>query len=216
MTTRVLKPWWRIVGPTRGRALLIVLVAAVAACRLTAACISGLHTTSGDFAATLPGAYAEELNPTLWDGPDGRHEAFSYRHGYIYGPTQYLTLWPIVFLDSFRQIAMLLLPVYSGVVLAIAYLLWRLCERLVPLRDGCRAGHKLTVFAAVALFAPLLIAMGQREFETVQALVIVLAAYSVATRRSVAAGALAGYIAMFKYWPAALGLFFVLKRQWKA
>jgi hypothetical protein len=216
MSNRSPMPWWRMVGPTRGRALLIVFIALLAACRLTAACVSAIHATSGDFTVTLPGAYAEDLNPTLWNGPDGRHEAGSYRHGYTYGPAQYLTLWPIVFLDSYRQIVMVLLPVYLCVVIAIAYVLWRLCETLVPLRDGCRLGHLLTVFAAVALFAPLLIAMGQREFEVVQALVIVLAAYAIAARRTGAAGALVGYIAMFKYWPAALSVHFILKRQWKA
>jgi len=58
--------------------------------------------------------------------------------------------------------------------------------------------------------------MGQREFEVVQALVIVLAACGVAAARPAVAGALVGYIAMFKYWPALLGAHFVVKRQWRA
>jgi hypothetical protein len=45
---------------------------------------------------------------------------------------------------------------------------------------------------------------------------IVAAAYFVATRRPVVAGALLGYISMFKYWVVALLGYFVLKRQWKA
>jgi hypothetical protein len=140
----------------------------------------------------------------------------SYRHGYTYGPSQYLTLWPIVFLDSYRQIAMTLLPIYAAVVILIGYILWRLCEALFPLSDGCRAGHLMTVLAVVLAFGPLLIAFGQREFEVLQALAIVLGAYWLATDRTFAAGAVLGYISLFKYWPLALAGYFVMTRRWRA
>ena len=47
------------------------LVLACAVVRFAGVVASGVTAvTYGDFAATLPGAYAERLNPTLWNSPD--------------------------------------------------------------------------------------------------------------------------------------------------
>ena len=78
--------------------------------------------TKGDFYMTLPGGYAETLNPTLWNSPElviPRMEVRQYfpeserdtARTYLHGPTQFLTLYPIVFLDSYAEIARLLLVV---------------------------------------------------------------------------------------------------------
>src|SRR5229473_7812927 len=72
----------------------------------------------GDYAATLPGAYAKTLNPTLWESPDLKGSYVFQRDMYVYGPTQYLVLYPTVFLNSYAQIARVLGYVY-GVVLAL-------------------------------------------------------------------------------------------------
>src|SRR5438132_13718701 len=62
----------------------------------------------GDFFATLPGAYVQSLNPTLWNSKDLQMAMGFHRPFYIYGPTQYLTLYPMAFLDSYAQIAAVL------------------------------------------------------------------------------------------------------------
>jgi len=58
----------------------------------------GLTFSHGDFYYTMPGEYASRWNHTLWSSPD-LEEARAYNKGaYYYGPTQYLTLFPVVFL----------------------------------------------------------------------------------------------------------------------
>lgn len=206
---------WTKIAPTRIRAMVLSLLFILAVVRFAMSVVSAAHLSHGDFVETLPGFYAEQWNLTLWDSPDIVGIGF-HRHAYGYGPTQYLTLWPIVFLDSYRQIAAVLLPIYVGAVIGMAVLLWRLSEALLPRHDDCRWGHAMTVFTGVFMFGPTLVALGQREFETVQALVIVGAAYAVARKRAAVAGGLAGYISMFKYWPLGLLGYFTLTRQWKA
>jgi hypothetical protein len=210
-------PVWTRIAPTRVRAILVSFLFGLALLRFAVAVLAALKFNQGDFLATLPGAYAERWNLALWDSPDlqGAVPGFHF-HGYAYGPTQYLTLWPIVFLDSYRQIAAVLLGVYIAVVFGIAYVLWRLCETLIPDQPQYRWGRLMTVAAAVLMFAPMLMALGQREFEIVQALMLVVAAYYVARGGPLVAGAVLGYIAMFKYWIVGLLGYFILKRQWKA
>ena len=90
----------------------------VAALYLIKGIYRGLSYTHGDFYNTLPGEYASRWNPTLWHSADIQ-PALAYNHGaYLYGPTQYLTLFPIVFLDSYASIASWLLAVYPVVLLA--------------------------------------------------------------------------------------------------
>ncbi len=208
--------WWAKIARTRPQAFVILALFGLALLRFASACASAVHFNEGDFFATLPGAYAEDWNLTLWDSPDLKNSIPGFhRHGYGYGPTQYLTLFPIVFLDSYSQIALVLLPVYVGVVMATAYVLWRLCELLVPAHDDFQWGRVMMVATAVFLFGPLLTALGQREFEVVQALMVVVAAYLLARGRSVASAAVLGYISMFKYWGLGLLGYFLLRRQWK-
>ncbi len=66
----------------------VVLITA-AVCRIGAAWYAGLEHNRGDFYATLPGAYAQTLNPDLWNSPDLRHADGYQRAEYLYGPTQY-------------------------------------------------------------------------------------------------------------------------------
>ena len=122
------------------------------------------------------------------------------------------TLWPVVFLNSYQQIATVLLCVYVFVVAGTAGAIWQLCETLVPVPGVPRYERAMTVFAAVLLFGPLQTAMGQREFETVQTLLISLAAYFVARGRPAIAAAVMGYVSMFKYWPLAFLGYFTAKR----
>jgi hypothetical protein len=207
---------WPRIARSRRAAIILSLVFVLAVFRFAGAVASAVHFNHGDFENTLPGPYAEQWNLKLWDSPDLRDSVAFHRHSYGYGPTQYLTLWPIVFLDSYRQIAAILLPVYVAIVLGTGHVLGRIGQVIVPERQDCRWGRMMCVYASVFLFGPILVALGQREFEVVQGLIIVAAAYLIVRGRAAGAGALLGYISMFKYWVLALLAYFVLKRQWKA
>jgi Glycosyltransferase family 87 len=177
--------------------------------RFLVATYQAISFNHGDFYATLPGAYAQTLNPTLWNSPDLVDSWAYHRAIYLYGPTQYLTLYPIVFLDSYQRIASVLLGLY-GVLLFIAmYLLWR------TLREG--EDRRTLPFAQVVgvtlFFTPVLQAFGQREFEVVVFLVITLATTYLIRGRSMVAGALLGYATWFKLWPAAFAGYLLLKRR---
>src|SRR5436190_2773375 len=164
---------------------LVMLALLLAAVRVAGAVHSARTSSHGDFAATLPGAYAEKLNPRLWNSDDLKGSWGFHRPVYLYGPTQYLTLYPIVFLDSYAQIATVLLFVYGGVVACSIYLLWR------TISDGDpKAAAWLAPVAIVSvLFFPLIQAYAQREFEVVVFLFVVAGTYMLVTRREGLAGA---------------------------
>src|SRR5262245_34715013 len=123
----------------------------------------GQTFTIGDFYYTFPGEYAQRLNPTLWNSPDIKG-ALQYNHGdYFYGPTQYLLLFPIVFLDSYATAAAVLLFVYTGVLL----IAWHLQSKLVMLGDVRVPAMPGVLFGVMFAFLPLTQALIQREFEVV-------------------------------------------------
>jgi hypothetical protein len=163
----------------------------------------------GDFFATLPGAYVQSLNPKLWNSKDLRLAWGFHRSFYYYGPTQYLTLYPIVLLDSYKQIAVALSFVYATVLAAAIYVLSRLA-------GAAGAARPWGVFALSLVFAPLLQAYFHFEFEVVVFFVIVTAMWLLVRRQDGWAGALLGYITWFKIWPVVFLGYFVLRRQWKA
>lgn len=176
---------------------------------LAKALYRGMAFTHGDFYFSLPGEYAARLNPTLWNSPDLR-EALAFNHGaYIYGPSQYLTLFPVVFLDSYHAIAAALLVVYAAVAIAAWYVLW------TTLREGEAAmrGMGAATFALTFAFLPTTQALIQREFEVVALLALTAACALYVRRRDTASGALVAYLTWFKYWPVALIGTFVVHRR---
>ena len=100
-----------------------LLVLAVA--RFAVAFEAGTRFYRGDFYASLPGAYAETVNPALWNSPD-LENIQSRSAAYLRGPTQYLTLYPLVYLDTYQAIARVLLVVYALAIVLIAVLMHRL------------------------------------------------------------------------------------------
>ena len=72
----------------------------LACLRLITVIYASLSFMHGDFFQSLPGPYAEVMNGALWDSPDLVNPHSFHRHSYGYGPIQYLTLFPIVFLGS--------------------------------------------------------------------------------------------------------------------
>ena len=139
--------------------LIACLVLAFAIIRFAGVVASGLTSvTYGDFAATLPGAYAESLNPTLWNSPDLSNSWAFQKQTYIYGPTQFLTLYPIVFLDSYAAIARLLLVVYVGLILLTC---WVISKSFDFLSEGDAVSRRLLIYGSTLLFFPLLQALIQ-------------------------------------------------------
>lgn len=178
---------------------------------LAKAIYRGLTFTTGDYYFTLSGEYVRRLNPALWNSPD-LQASIAYNHGtYLYGPTQYLSLFPVVFLDSYQSIAALLLVVYPVVLLAA----WYGLSLLVG--GGARPSGTLmaVLFAVSFAFLPLSQALIQREFEVVLFLLIVLACLSLVRGREVTSGALIAAATWFKYWPIVLLGTFVLHRRLK-
>lgn len=175
--------------------------------RIGAALWAALRNTQGDFYAALPGAYVKTVNPALWDSPDLQGAWGYHLDTYFHGPTQYLTLYPVAYLDSYARIAAVLLPIY---VVALGAMFWattRVAARLSA------AQATVPLLASTFLFFPLLQALIQREFEVVTTLAMVLALWCLLVDRRSIAGALLGYVAWFKYVPLLFVGYFGL-RQW--
>jgi hypothetical protein len=187
-----------------------VVIAGV--CRLALAAYSGLENNRGDFYSTLPGAYAQTLNPELWNSPDLQLAEGYHRAEYLYGPTQYLTILPLLFFDSYQSLATLLLLVYLVLIALSAILMWRSFR----LFSGAPPYGLAAVFASTCLFLPLLQAYGQREFEVFILFLTTAALYALLTHRDGVAGALMGYAAWFKFFPLAFLPYFAIRRRRRA
>lgn len=188
-------------------AMAILTIAAIV--RFGAAARGGLTMIGGDFYQTLPGPYVERVNPALWNSPDLADSAAFHKDYYLYGPTQYLTLYPIAYLRSYADIADLLLLAYPVLIALTIVLLWR---TMVAREPGRRAGVFPAV-CAVLLFAPLIQCYVQREFEIVTFLVWTLGAYFLVTERETLAGAAMGYVTWFKLLPIGFLPYFALRRS---
>ena len=186
----------------------VVLIAAVA--RFGHAAYQGLTYSIGDFYSTLPGAYVQSLNRTLWASPDLTNMVGRVSH-YHRGPTQYLTVYPLSFLNSYREIANVLLAVYALLIPATAYLMWR------AFAPGSRDYQLLAlVMSSSLLFFPTLQAYIAREFELVIMLGTVLMFTAAIRDRLFTAGAWAAYITLYKYMPVALLPYLLVRRWWRA
>jgi hypothetical protein len=189
--------------------VLLFVAALMAAARFGVAVYRAPTSAVGDFHATLPGGYVKTLNPTLWNSPDLITPNRYPRDGYMYGPTQYLLLYPIAFLNSYEQIARVLGVVYAGVLGWTLYLMSALLAGRRHL-----AWTPLVVIAVVLLFPPSYQAYIQREFEIVVFLFLVASACMIASGWDAPAGGLLGIITWFKIWPIAfLGYLLVTNRS---
>jgi hypothetical protein len=188
-----------------------ISLVALTGARIAAAVWAAVSNTRGDFYASLPGAYVRTVNPTLWESGDMAGAWGYHAETYFHGPAQYLTLYPLAYLDSYAAIARVLLPVYV-VLLGIAFCLLNAAIRRLT------GGAALTapLFAATFLFFPLLQSFIQREFETVVFLVLAGALWALVQDRRSLAGALLGYIAWFKYVTLMFVAYLTLRRWWRA
>ena len=193
-----MKPW------------LVALLLALAVARFGQVAYRGLTYSIGDFYSTLPGAYVETFNPTLWNSPDLVDEV-GKRPSYRRGPTQLLTTLPLSYLNSYREIALVLLVVYGVLIFASAYVMWRAFGG--PSRD-------VTLLALVVssslLFYPTLLAYTAREFEVLLLFVTVLLFAAARAGRQWTVGAWTAYLSLFKYLPLGLLPLLVARRWWKA
>ena len=188
-------------------ASLIVLVAV----RVAMIVWSALTNIRGDYYASMPGAYVRTVNPTLWDSPDLQGTWGYHAETYFHGPTQYLTLYGMAWLNSYHQIAMVLLPIYGALLVALFVLMRRLSVRLAPEWE-----LSVPLLASTFLFFPLLQAYLQREFEVVITVAMAWALLAIVDDRRRFAGALLGYVAWFKYTPLLFVGYLALRRWWTA
>ena len=178
---------------------------------LAKAVYRGLAFTRGDYYFTMPGEYAKRLNPTLWTSPD-LQQAIGFNHGsYLYGPTQYLTLFPVVFLHSYESIAAALLIVYPLVLIAAWGCLWR----ALAAGEQPRPQMAAVLFAAMFAFLPLTQALIQREFEVVGFLLLLCACRLLVRGQEAACGVVLAGLTWFKYWPVILLGTLIVHRRWR-
>ena len=188
-----------------------MLLIALVIVRVASVTWSATGRVRGDFYASMPGAYVETLNPTLWESPDMQGAWGYHNHTYFHGPTQYLTLYPVALLDTFAAIAALLLPIYAVLLGVTFWLMWRIARRL-----GASDALFVPLLTSTFLFFPLLQAYLQREFEVVITCLIAGAMLLLIDKRSSKAAALLAYAAWFKYIPLLFAGYLGLRRWWKA
>lgn len=187
---------------------LVPLLVALALVRVGLVFVSGFSFGRGDYYATLPGAYAETINPTLWNSPD-LENIQGRLPGYLRGPAQYLTLYPLVYLDSYEEIGTFLLMVYGLLVLVIAEVSFRVFQRAhgAPI-------PRAPVFIATLFYFPLLQAWVGREFEVVIALAFLFALWAAVSDRRGLLGGIVAYIALYKYIPIIAVPYLLMRRWW--
>lgn len=183
-----------------------LLVLAIA--RFAVAFESGTRFYRGDFYASMPGAYAERVNPALWNSPD-LEDIQGRRAAYLRGPTQYLTLYPLVYLDTYHAIARVLLVVYALVILGIAVLMHRLLREV----QGEPVSWAPIVICTLFYF-PLLQAWGGREFEVLIVLAFTLALGAAVRQRLALLGGLLAYVTLYKYLPLLAVPYLIARRWW--
>jgi hypothetical protein len=185
----------------------LALLVALAILRFGLVFTAGLRFNRGDFYATLPGAHAQAVNPTLWNSPD-LEDIQGKQAAYLRGPTQYVTLYPLVYLDSYATIAAVLLVGYGIVILLIAEVSYRF---LRPLTDGALTRAPLLI--ATLLYFPLLQGWLGREFELVITLAVACAYWATVHDKRGTLGALLAYVSLYKYLPF-LSVPYLLVRRW--
>lgn len=188
----------------------ITVLLALAIVRFVLVFESGFRFSIGDFYATLPGAYAETVNPTLWQSND-LENVLGREPRYLRGPAQYVTMYPLVYFDSYASIATFLLVAYGLIILAVAELTFRTLRDLTP-SPLARA----PIFITTMLFFPLLQAWLGREFEVVIVAAFALALWAVTRNRLALAGSLLGYITLYKYLPVVAVPYLIARRWWRS
>ena len=203
------RPEPALTKPLLPRPIVILLVVLVVV-RTGAMTRSAITHIRGDFYASMPGAYVERVNPALWNSPDMAGAWGYHQDTYFHGPTQYLTLYPLAYFDSFAAIAAFMLPLLAVILAITFWLMWRAARRL-------GAGNDLFVplLASTFLFFPLLQAYLQREFEVILTCALAGALLALLADRRSTAAALLAYAAWFKYIPLLFTGYFVVRR-WMA
>lgn len=172
----------------------------------------GLSVQYGDFFATMPGAFAKDLNPALWNSADLSTSWAFQQEVYLYGPAQYLALYPVVYLfDSYAEISRFLWVAYAA---TIALSLVMIARSVRLLGWDSRSAHA-GLFCAAGCFFPLHQAFLQREFEVVVLASTSAATYFVLSSRTAIAGALVGFITWFKFFPLIWLPYLAMRRWWR-
>ena len=188
------------------------VIFAVVTLRVTFAVWNGLDNDRGDFYATMPGAYAKTLNPALFDSLDFSESWVFQRDVFLYGPAQYLTMAPLVYVfDTYRELARFLLLAYALAITGCAVLMARMFTA-----DGGGRRARVAVLAGTWLYLPLLQAYAQREFRVVIVAASVVATWWILRRREALAAAVIAYITWYKFFPLAWVPYFGARRWVRA
>jgi hypothetical protein len=159
----------------------------------------------------MPPAYAEWLNPALWNSEDLVNSWVFQRPVYLSGPTQYLTVAPLVYwLDTYQEIATVLLVIYGVMIVLSVVIIRRAVDAFGPVAPGTGLAMAASTFA----FLPLLQAYTQREFEVAVFFAKVCAVALLLRRREGLAAALTAYATWFKFMPV-LWLGYFIIRRWR-
>jgi Tol biopolymer transport system component len=193
--------------------MVVAALVALACLRFGYGIYAGAGQNRGDFFDSMPGRIVETINTTLWQQP-GFTETYNARHTYVYGPTQYLTILPFLFADSFDALATALLWLHVPLTLGAAIYLWKMARILAPSID--RHTSLMAVVTAMGLFFPLLYGFVAREFEIVCFAVTAAAAYLLVAGRPAGASGLLAYTAWFKMWPLVFVLHDAARRRYKS
>lgn len=192
------------------RTLIVAALLAIAVVRFSAVAYRGLTYSIGDFYATQPGAYVETFNPTLWASAD-LTDVQGKSSFYHRGPTQYLTTLPLSLLDSYRQIALVLLVVFPILIAGAAVVMWRAFS-------GARRDPMLLalILTTSLVFYPTLQAYVAREFEIVIMAATAMLFAAALGRRETSIGVWTAYLSLYKFFPLALLPLLVARRWWRA
>ena len=197
---------------SRNARLVLFGAVALSASRLVAVVVRyGIPNTASDFLGSWPAPRVAE-----WFGKtDGFYSGLvtEWHEGasWSYGPILHLVTIPLfLFPDRNSAYRFLLFVAAGGFVVAGLLIVWYL-RRELP-NQYALAGLVVVVFN----FAPALEALGQRNVELLELLLISAAFATFGTRRDSAAGLLVGLAAGVKFLPGVLIPAFFLARRWRA
>lgn len=166
----------------------------------------GYTRTGSDFLDTLPEAFLNRPPDLLSNFPNSIRGAT-----YLHGPTQYLTVLPLVFAGSAAAIERILFPLYGVVIVVAALVSRRTFEKAA-------AGPVpwVPIVAATVAFPPVEHAWVDCEFEVVILLAFTAAMYAAVHNRFATVGALIAYISLYKYMPLIAVAYLVVRRWWRS
>jgi len=131
-------------------------------------------------------------------------------HAVLYPPLYYLLLWPLTSWEFRHVVYLFYFPQFIFFPIAVVCLV----KAISPL-ERPRPMEYLFAGVLTANFQPLLETLALHKVEGLETLLICLALYALKKNRRALTGVLVFLAANLKYLPGILGVYFVLKRDWR-